>query len=112
MKPLQRAKVIIRSVREYDPERIRTIVREGLEELGLGRSAARWCKPNLVAAGPMFPHAYTRPEFGEGVLLRAQDRDDGRMTELAVGERCGITIPTALRVRGVGLRRDAQAHRA
>ena len=28
-------KVIIRSCRDYDAERIRTIIREGLEELGL-----------------------------------------------------------------------------
>jgi hypothetical protein len=29
-------------------------------------------KPNLVASGPFFPHAFTRPEFAEGVLLRPQ----------------------------------------
>ena len=34
MKPLQRAKVITRSVRAYDTERVRTVVREGLHELG------------------------------------------------------------------------------
>ena len=33
------------------------------------------------------------------------------MTELAVGERCGITIPTRVAFDGVGLRRDARAHR-
>ena len=61
-------KVILRSCRDYDPERIRTIVREGLEELGLRPFGRTLVKPNLVAAGPLFPHAYTRPEFGEGVL--------------------------------------------
>jgi uncharacterized protein (DUF362 family) len=30
----------------------------------------------------------------EGVLRAMRDRDAGEMTELAVGERCGITIPT------------------
>ena len=36
-------------------------------------------KPNLVASGPMFPHAYTRPEFAEGMLraLRAKVPERG-----------------------------------
>jgi uncharacterized protein (DUF362 family) len=42
----------------------------------------------------MFQHAYTRPEFIEGVIGGLRDRDDGKMHELAVGERCGITLPT------------------
>ena len=68
MKIPARPKVIIRSCRDYDPERIRTIIREGLEELGLRPFGRTLVKPNLVAAGPLFPYAYTRPEFGEGVL--------------------------------------------
>ena len=67
-------KVILRSCRDYDPERIRTIVREGLEELGLRPSGRTLVKPNLVASGPLFPHAYTRPEFGEGVLLTLEGK--------------------------------------
>jgi uncharacterized protein (DUF362 family) len=51
-------------------------------------------KPNLVSSGELFAHAWTRAEFTEGVLLALRDRADGRMTELAVGERSGITIPT------------------
>jgi hypothetical protein len=35
-------------------------------------------KPNLVAAGELFKHAFTRPEFVEGVLLALRDRDEGR----------------------------------
>ena len=60
-------KVILRSCRDYDPERIRKIIREGLEELGLKPFGRTLVKPNLVAAGPLFPYAYTRPEFGEDV---------------------------------------------
>jgi uncharacterized protein (DUF362 family) len=51
-------------------------------------------KPNIVAAGPLFEHAHTRVEFAEGVLLALKDRDDGHVEELAIGERCGITVPT------------------
>ena len=87
-------KVIIRHCAEYDPQKIRAIVRDGLRELGLRPTGRTLVKPNLVAAGELFPHAYTRPEFAEGVLRALKDSADDRMTELAVGERCGITIPT------------------
>jgi uncharacterized protein (DUF362 family) len=94
--------VIIRSCREYDPEKIRTIIREGLEELGLRPFGRTLVKPNLVAAGEMFPHAHTRPEFGEGVLRALKDVGADSMTELAVGERCGITVPTRLAYKESG----------
>jgi len=95
-------KVILRSCRDYDPERIRTIIREGLEELGLRPFGRTLVKPNLVAAGPLFPHAYTRPEFGEGVLRALRDVGGSSMTELAAGERCGITVPTRVAFRESG----------
>jgi uncharacterized protein (DUF362 family) len=95
MRPTARKpSVIIRHCDAYDPERIRAIVREGLETFDLRPRGRTLLKPNLVAAGPRFEHAYTRPELTEGVLLALRDRDEGAMTELAVGERCGITIPT------------------
>jgi uncharacterized protein (DUF362 family) len=87
-------RVIIRHCDSYDSERIRAIVREGLKELELCPSGRTLVKPNLVAAGELFPHAYTRPEFGEGVLRALQDVAGDKMSELAVGERCGITVPT------------------
>lgn len=96
MKIVQRPRVIIRHCDEYDPQRIREIVRQGLEELGLRPFGRTLVKPNLVAAGDYFPHAHTRPEFAEGVLRALLDRAEGTMTELAVGERCGITLPTRI----------------
>ncbi len=102
VKPNVRPRVILRHCPTYDVERIRTIVREGLEELGLHPSGRTLIKPNVVSSGPMFPHAYTRPEFIEGVVLALRDRDEGKMTELAVGERCGITLPTRLAFDGAG----------
>src|SRR5690349_24832818 len=86
-------KVILRSCRAYDAETIRTIIREGLQEMGLRPFGRTLVKPNLVASGPLFPHAYTRPEFGEGVLRALRDVGSSSMTELAAGERCGITVP-------------------
>src|SRR5215475_1556892 len=96
-------KVILRSCREYDPEKIRQIIREGLEELGLRPFGRTLVKPNLVAAGPLFPYAYTRPEFGEGVLRALRDVGGESMTELAAGERCGITVPSRVAFRESGL---------
>ncbi|HEX2678953.1 MAG TPA: DUF362 domain-containing protein, partial [Polyangiales bacterium] len=88
-------KVIIRHCDEYDPERIRVIVREAMEELDLRPHGRTLVKPNIVCAGPSFENAHTRPEMIEGVLKALQDRDpEKKMTELAVGERCGITIPS------------------
>ncbi|MBA3397196.1 MAG: DUF362 domain-containing protein [Deltaproteobacteria bacterium] len=102
MKIPAQPKVILRSCRDYDPERIRTIIREGLEELGLRPFGRTLVKPNLVAAGPLFPFAYTRPEFGEGVLRALRDVGGSSMTELAAGERCGITVPTRVAFRESG----------
>lgn len=95
-------KVIIRDCRDYDPARIRQIIREGLEELELKPFGRTLLKPNLVAAGPLFPHAFTRPEFGEGVLRALRDVGGAAITELAAGERCGITVPTRVAMRESG----------
>lgn len=92
--PTQTAHVILRHCDEYDPIRIRTIVREGLDALELRPFGRTLVKPNIVTSGPMFEHAFTRSEFIEGVLLALKDREREPLEELAVGERCGITIPT------------------
>jgi len=97
-----RPKVILRSCREYDPAAIRRIIREGLEELGLQPHGRTLVKPNLVAAGPLFPYAFTRPEFGEGVLRALQDVGGDKIKELAAGERCGITVPSRVAFRESG----------
>jgi uncharacterized protein (DUF362 family) len=100
MKIPARPKVIIRHCDEYDPGRIRQIIREGIAELGVHPHGRTLVKPNVVASKPSFPHAYTRPEFVEGVLMALRDAGEGRITELAVGERCGITVPTRMAFEG------------
>jgi uncharacterized protein (DUF362 family) len=97
------ARVILRHVDGYDVAAIRRVVREGMEELGLRPHGRTLVKPNLVATGELFRHAHTRAEFVEGVLLALEDRADGRMTELAVGERSAITIPTRYCYAGSGV---------
>ncbi len=100
--PTDRPKVIIRHCAEYDPERIRVIVREAMEEMDLRPYGRTLVKPNLVIADKLFPFAYTKPQFADGVLAALRDRDDGQMSELAVGERCGITLPTRLAMSKAG----------
>jgi uncharacterized protein (DUF362 family) len=101
----RRPTVILRDCREYDAQRIRNIVRAGLERLELRPHGNTLIKPNVVAAGYQFPHAYTRPEFTEGVALR--DRDEGKMASLRVGERSGITMPTRFAFDQAGYRQMA-----
>jgi len=87
-------RVIIRDCPDYKAKRIEQIVAEGLRELDLRPFGRTLVKPNLVAAGPQFTHAHTRPEFAEGVLRALREAGGDAIEELAVGERCGITIPS------------------
>ena len=96
-----RPQVIIRSCDTYHVPTIRTIIREGLQQLKIQPAGRTLLKPNLVSSGNLFDHAYTRSEFTEGVLLALRDVDNG-MTELAVCERSGITIPTRYAFAGAG----------
>lgn len=93
--PTKRPTVFLWDCPDYDAQAVRARVRQSMEALDLRPVGRTLCKPNLVSAGPLFQHAYTRPEVMEGVLLALRDRDrTGQMRELTVGERCGITIPT------------------
>ncbi|MGP8078963.1 MAG: DUF362 domain-containing protein [Dehalococcoidales bacterium] len=97
-----RPQVIIRNCETYDVPAIRAIIRDGLRQMQLHPHGRTLLKPNLVSSGELFEHAYTRAEFTEGVLLALRDENNGGMTELAVGERSGITMPTRLIFKGAG----------
>ncbi|HIA04306.1 MAG TPA: DUF362 domain-containing protein [Myxococcales bacterium] len=105
-------KVIIRHCESYDPEVIRGIVRDAMEEMDLRPFGRTLVKPNIVMADKLFPYAYTKPEFIDGVLGALRDRDAGEMAELAVGERCGITMPTRLVYYNAGYPPVVKKHRA
>ncbi len=97
-----RHKVLIRRCPQYDPDRIAAIVREGMQELGVRPQGRILLKPNLVMAHPeIFPHAFTRKEFLEGVIaaVKSQATD---VEEIAVGERSGITIATRYSFQNAG----------
>jgi uncharacterized protein (DUF362 family) len=102
--PARDARVFLFHCDSYDPSRVRALVRAVMEGLALRPSGRTLVKPNLVCAGEPFAHAYTRPEIVEGVLMALKDREDRSrpMSELAVGERCAITIPTRMVFREAG----------
>jgi uncharacterized protein (DUF362 family) len=107
MKP----KVILRRCEVYDPDRIAGIVSEGIEELGVRPQGRTLVKPNTVIAHPLyFPHAFTRPEFLDGLLTALKRHGEGT-TELVVGERCGITIPTRHSFADAGYKPALRRHR-
>ena len=88
------ARVILRRCDDYDPDRIKHLIGECMDELGLRPQGITMVKPNCVIAHPtFFPHAFTRSEFLDGLLGALRERDDA-VSDLWVGERCGITIPT------------------
>jgi len=89
-----RQKVLIMRCDDYDPEKIAGIVKEGMEELGAKPFGKTLMKPNTVLAHPdVFPHAFTRSEFIDGVIAAVKENGES-IEELVLGERCAITIPT------------------
>jgi uncharacterized protein (DUF362 family) len=94
MQTPQKPTVLLFHCPQYNVEDIRALFRKGLATLGISPHGRTLIKPNLVAAGPLFPHAHTRPEVAEGLILALQERADDTVTEIAVGERCGITVPS------------------
>lgn len=104
--------VILRRCRSYDPQRIRGIVREGLQALGDPPRGRVLVKPNgVIAHEKLFPHAFTRPEFLDGVLGAIRDTSPD-LVELALGERCGVTMPTRLTFNAAGWNPVLKRHRA
>jgi uncharacterized protein (DUF362 family) len=101
---MEREKVLIRSVHEYDASLIHKVIQEGLDEFGLTRSnhARITIKPNVVMAHhKTSPSAYTRTEFLDGLI---QALHDGRKTspKITIAEKCGAGIPTSRMFRRAG----------
>jgi uncharacterized protein (DUF362 family) len=95
-------KVLIRRCEDYDAEKISGIIEEGMEELGVRPAGRILLKPNVVIAhSEVFPHAFTRKEFLDGVISATKAKAE-KVLEIAVGERSGITIPTRWAFKNAG----------
>ncbi len=107
-------KVIIRRCERYDAGLIAGIIKEGMQEFGVRPRGRVLFKPNTVLAQPeVFPYAFTRAEFLEGAIMAARELGQD-VSQMAVGERCGITIPTRFCFKNAGFlpvlkRQGAQA---
>ncbi len=87
-------KVMIMRCDLYEPAIIAGIIKESMEELGVVPTGKTMIKPNAVFCHhELFRHAPTRWEFLEGLLMATKEAGSD-ITELSVGERSGITIPT------------------
>jgi len=107
----KRPKVIIRRCGDYDPEKIGGLIREGMEELDVRPAGRILLKPNVVIAHPeVFPHAFTRKEFLDGVI-RATKAKAENIREIAVGERSGITLPTRFTFKNAGYPEVLKKHK-
>jgi uncharacterized protein (DUF362 family) len=95
-------KVLIMRCDTYDAAKIAKIVKEGMQELEVIPSKKILLKPNVVIAHPeVFPHAFTRSEFLDGVIAATKELAKD-VEEIAVGERSGITIPTRYSFKNAG----------
>ena len=104
-------KVLIMRCEEYDAQKIAGIVKAGMDELGVTPSGKILLKPNVVLAHPeVFPHAFTRSEFLDGVISATREtaRD---AEEIAVGERSGITIATRYNFKQAGYPEVIKKHK-
>jgi uncharacterized protein (DUF362 family) len=107
---MSRQRVILRHCSTYAPNRIAEIIGEGMDELGVRPEGRTMVKPNVVIAHPhYFAHAFTRSEFLDGLLTAVKQRSQA-VSELYVGERCGITIPTRYTFAMAGYQRVLKKH--
>jgi len=104
-------KVLIMRCDNYDSNRIGALIKEGMEELNVVPTGRVLLKPNVVIAHPkVFPHAFTRKEFLDGAIWAAKERSK-KVTEIAVGERSGITIPTRYAFKNAGYGEIIKKHK-
>ncbi len=107
---MARPRVILARCTDYDANRITDIVTRGMEQLDARPYGKTLLKPNIVIAHDVyFQHAYTRPEFAEGVLRATRER--GKYLEsVRIAERCGITIPTRMAFSQAGYNKLSRRH--
>jgi uncharacterized protein (DUF362 family) len=109
---MMKHRVIIRKCETYDTDRISGIIREGMEELAIKPTGRILLKPNVVLAHQdIFPHAFTRKEFLDGALS-ATIKMSENVKEIAVGERCGITVATRYSFKNAGYPEVIKKHKA
>ncbi|MCG8618134.1 MAG: DUF362 domain-containing protein [Desulfobacterales bacterium] len=91
-------RVIIRSCESYDIDKIQTIIRESIDDLGLSPSGRILIKPNIVTANKDYiHHSYTEPAMIASMVnvLKDQTGQDN-ISGITVGESGGIGMPSRM----------------
>jgi len=99
----KKRKVLIRRCDTYDRDKIRAIIREGFEELGLCPRGRVLIKPNIVTANKEYiHHSYTEPTM----LAAMADclSKDFHQDHVTIGESGGIGIPSRMFFAESGIR--------
>lgn len=109
MKPFSgERKVIIRQCESYDRNVIRSIIKEGLEELGIKPNGRILIKPNVVTANREYiHHSFTEPTMLEAMVDHL--RQDQGQNDLTIGESGGIGIPTRMFFAESGIRKTCKS---
>ena len=84
-------KVILRDCKDYDPNRLYSIILDGFEELGLRPAGKIFIKPNAVFSSGYNPHAYTQPVVLQALVRVLKKFNPNKIT---LGEDCGLMVPT------------------
>ncbi len=88
-------KVILRRCDTPDPERVRAIVRECFEELGIRPHGRVLIKPNVVTANKVYiHHSYTHPGVVEGLILELRKMES--VNAITIGESSAFGMPPGI----------------
>lgn len=103
-------KVIIKKCSEYNSSTIAKLISEGIEELGVKPFGKTLVKPNTVIAHKKFyANAYTRPELLDGLFIAIKEHGS-KISELQIGERSGLTVPTRYAFEEAGYKEIINRH--
>lgn len=98
----EKYKVIIRKCEDYDNlDKIRGIIREGIQELGEKPQGKVLLKPNLIFAHSRYGrYGFTEPRIIESIIdvLAAMPE----VEKITIGERTAVTVPTRYSFYGAG----------
>jgi uncharacterized protein (DUF362 family) len=95
--------VYIKNCEEYDSDKMRSIIQEGMEKLKFAPQGKVYVKPNVVFAykTKLFgKHAYTQPVFNGASLLALSSQAGVKRVDM--GENCAVGIPTRLCYKHAG----------
>lgn len=106
-------KVILRNVPTYNPETIKKIIQEGLQDFGLAPRVKGniTIKPNVVMAHPKIaPSAFTRAEFLEGLISTLKEEKKGEL-KITLAEKTGAGLPTSRMFKHAGYSHLKKKHK-